>query len=125
MTKSDITDCQGADVEVADIELCVEADTLEAATVLEGDLKELPGVLEHGRVTQQLGNEVYDDDDEDADDDNDDDDNEDEDDLDEDDNDLDDDGDGDDKRLLTTIMPGLKASSRTSSHSCEIRSRQE
>ena len=121
MTKSYITDCQGADVEVADVELCIVADTLEAATVLEGDLKELPGVLEHGRVTQQLGNEVYDDDDEDADDD--DDDNEDEDDLDEDYNDLD--GDGDDKRLLTTIMPGLKASSRTSSHSCEIRSRQE
>ena len=91
MTKSYITDCQGADVEVADVKLCIVADTLEAATVLEGDLKELPGVLEHGRVTQQLGNEVYDDDDEDADDD----DNDNEDDLNEDDNDLEDDGDGD------------------------------
>ena len=38
VSKPDITDSQGADVEVADIELGVPADTLETATLLEGDL---------------------------------------------------------------------------------------
>ena len=38
VSKPDITDGQGADVEVANVELGVVADTLETATLLEGDL---------------------------------------------------------------------------------------
>ena len=40
------------------IKLRVIANTLETTTLLKGQLEEFPGILQHSRVTQKLGNGI-------------------------------------------------------------------